>query len=395
MDFDWTNDQIEFRKMARDFAEREIRPVAAWIEGRDQPNGLGNFPRELLQKMGKAGFMSCLHDKEFGGNGKGLLYECIIAEEFGAVSPAAELARLVSCALFGMPLAMFGTKEQKAEFLPKILAGELIGAIGITEPNVGSDTAGMKTTAILDGDTWVINGEKRFITNGSQADVLSLFAITDPTVKAHKGMSTFLFETKTPGFSVVKNYEMHGMHGMRVSHLAFNNCRIPRHRLLGQLNQGFKQLMMELDKERIALAAESLGMGRACIEAALKFSQERVQFGKPIKDFEGISFKIAENATLLEASQLMVHRAACKADKNLPCTKEAAMAKLFACDEVIRICDDCIQILGGTGYTCDSFVEQFYRDARLMSIGGGTREIMKYLISREVYSQAGYSSKGA
>ena len=394
MNFDWSPEQNEFRKRAKDFAEREIRPLTAWIEGRDQPNGLGNYPRELLRKMGAEGFMGCLHGKEHGGNGLGIVYECIIAEEFGAVSPAAELARLVSCALFGTPLGMFGTREQKAEFLPRIIKGDLIGAIGITEPNVGSDTAGMKTSAVLDGDFWVINGEKRFITNGSQADVISLFAITDPSVRANKGMSTFLFETKTPGFSVLKNYEMHGMHGLRVSHMEFKNCRIPKNRLLGQLNHGFKQLMLELDKERIALAAESLGMGRAAIEAALKFSHERVQFGRPIKDFEGISFKIAESATMLEACRLMVYSAAWKADKELPCTKEAAMAKLFACDEVIKICDDCMQILGGTGYTCDSFVEQFYRDARLMAIGGGTREIMKFLISREVYAQAGYSSKG-
>ena len=292
MDCEWTTDQIDFRKKARDFAEREIGPLAAWIEGRDQPGSLGNYPRELLRKMGAEGFMGCLHGAELGGNGKGMIHECIVAEEFGAVSPAAELARFVSCALFGIPLAMFGTKEQKSEFLPKIIKGELIGAIGITEPDLGSDTAGMKTKAVLDGDKWVINGEKRFITNGSQADLISLFAITDPAVKAHKGMSAFLFETKTPGFSVVKNYEMHGMHGMRVAHLKFENCRIPKHRLLGQVNNGFKQLMLELDKERIGLAAESLGIGRACLDEALKFSCERVQFGKPIKEFEGISFKI-------------------------------------------------------------------------------------------------------
>ncbi len=393
MDFEWTKDQVEFRKRARDFAEREIQPLANWIEGRDQPGGLGNFPRDLIRKMGREGFMGCLHDNEFGGTGDGLIYECIVAEEFAAANPAAELARLVSCALFGMPLAMFGTKEQKNEFLPKIIHGDLIGAVGITEPDVGSDTAGMKTKAVLDGDNWVINGEKRFITNGSQADLISLFAITDPSVKAHKGMSTFLFETKTPGFSTKKNYEMMGFHGMRVAHLELKMCRIRKHRLLGQGNLGFKQLMMELDKERIALAAESLGMAKVCIEAAMKFSHERVQFGQPIKNFEAISFKIAEMATKLEACRLMVYSAAWKADKGQPCTREAAMAKLFACDEVIKICDDCLQIMGGIGYTCDSFVEQYYRDARLMAIGGGTREIMKFIISRDVYSQAGYSSK--
>lgn len=393
MDFEFSKQHQEFREKARAFAEQEIRPLAATIEGRDQPGFLGTYPRDLIRKMGQQGFMGCLHQKKYGGAELGVVYECIVAEEFAAVSPAAELARLVTCSLFGMTLSMFGTDEQKAEFLPKIITGELIGAIGITEPEVGSDTAGMKTNAVLDGDSWVINGEKRYITNGSQADLISLFAITDPSVKAHKGMSTFLFETKTPGFSRIRDYEMMGMHGLRVSHLGFDSCRIPEHRLLGTVNAGFKQLMLELDKERIGLAAESLGMARACLEAALKFSNERVQFGQPIRNFEGISFQVANAATSLEACRLMVYSAASKADKGLPCTKEAAMAKLFACNEVIKICDDCIAILGGSGYTCESFVEQFYRDARLMSIGGGTREIMQFLIAREVYAQAGYSAR--
>jgi alkylation response protein AidB-like acyl-CoA dehydrogenase len=388
MDFSWNDEQIAFRERCRQFAEDKIKPLTSWIEGRSEPGGLGNYPRELLRTMGQEGYMGCLYPEEYGGTNKGLLYECIVAEEFAAVSPAAELCRLVSCALFGLPLFMFGTKEQISEFMPALLKGEIIGAIGITEPTVGSDTAGMKTKAIADASYWTINGEKRFITNGSQADLINLFAITDPSVKAHKGMSTFIFETKTPGFSTIKNYEMMGMHGCRVAHLKFEDCRIPLHRLLGTINQGFKQLMMELDKERIALAAEALGWTRHCLEAAIKFSSERIQFGRPIKEFEAISFKIAEIATMLEASRLLVYNAAWKSDQHLPCTKEAAMAKLFACDEAIKACDDCVQILGGTGYTCESDVEQFYRDARLMSIGGGTREIMKFLISREIYSNA-------
>jgi len=390
MNFEWSKDQVEFRQKAKEFAEREIRPLSAWIEGRDQPGNLGNYPRELLRRMGEKGFMGSMYPEEYGGLDKGMIYECIVAEEFGYVSPAAELARMVSCVLFGIPLFMFGTKEQIQEFLPPLLRGEIIGAIGITEPLVGSDTARMKTKAVSDGEMWTIDGEKRFITNGSQADVISLFAITDDSVKAQKGMSTFLFETKIPGFEVVKNYEMMGMHGCRVAHLKFEDCRIPQHRLLGTQNQGFRQLMMELDIERIALAAESLGWTRRCLDAALKFSSERVQFGRPIKEFEAISFKIAEIATKLEASRLLVYSAAWRVDNELPCTKEAAIAKLFACDEAIKACDDCLQILGGIGYTCDEEVEQFYRDARLMALGGGTREIMKYIISRDAYRGAGY-----
>jgi len=390
MDFNWSKEQVDYREKCKEFADREIRPLAAWIEGRDKPGFLGNFPRELIRKIGAEGFMGNLFPEEYGGSNRGLMFDCIVAEEFAQVNPATELIRFVSCGLFGLPLFLFGNDEQKAEFLPRIITGELIGGIGITEPLVGSDTARMQTKAELDGDEWVINGEKRYITNGGVADLLSLFAITDPSVKAHKGMSTYLFETKTPGFEIIKNYEMLGMHGCRVAHLKFDNCRIPQHRLLGTLNKGFKQLMMELDKERIGLAAESLGWVRHCLDVTLKYSSERIQFGRPIKDFEAISFKIAEIATKLEASKLMVYNAASKSDQGIPCTTEAAMAKLFACDEAIKSCDDCLQILGGMGYTCESDIEQFYRDARLMAIGGGTREIMKYIISRNIYQQAGY-----
>jgi alkylation response protein AidB-like acyl-CoA dehydrogenase len=390
MNFEWTTDHRAFREKAREFAQREIEPLAAWVEGRDEPGALGNYPRDLIRKMGEEGFMGSLYPEEYGGSGRGLVYECIVAEEFAHVSPAAELVRLVSCALFGIPLFMFGTREQKREFLPAIIRGDIIGAIGITEPSVGSDTAGMQTSAILDDDAWVINGEKRYITNGSKADVMILWAITDPNVKAHKGMSTFLFDTSTQGFEVIKNYEMMGMHGCRVAHLSFSDCRIPRHRLLGDLNQGYRQLMIELDRERIALAAGSLGWVRRCLFAAIRFSNERVQFGRPIREFEAVSFKIAEITTKLEASRLLVYSAASKVDNDLPCTKEAAMAKLFACDAAIEACDDCLQILGGSGYTGDEPVEQFYRDARLMAIAGGTREIMKYIIARDTYRAAGY-----
>jgi butyryl-CoA dehydrogenase len=390
MNFEWTKEQEELREKACAFAQKEIRPLAAWIEGRDQPGFLGNYPRDLLRKMGQEGFMGSMYPVEYGGQGKGLIEECIIAEEFAYESPAGELCRLVSCALFGMPLFMFGSKEQLQEFLPPLLKGEIVGAIGITEPLVGSDTARMKTHAVLERGEWVIDGEKRFITNGSQADVICLFAVTNPEVKAHKGMSTFLFETKTPGFSVVKNYEMMGLHGCRVAHLKLDNCRIPEHRLLGTIDKGFKQLMMELDRERVALAAEMLGAVRRCLDIALKFSSERVQFGRPIREFEAISFKVAEIATTLEASRLLVHSAAWKLDNGIEATREASMAKLFVCDEAYRCIDDCVQILGGSGYTCDEPVEQFYRDARLMAIGGGTREIMKYIISRDVYKGAGY-----
>ena len=390
MNFTFTKEQEGLCERARAFAREEIRPVAAWIEGRDEPGFLGNYPRELLRKMGQEGFLGSMYPREYGGQGMGLVEECIVAEEFAYESPAAELARFVSCGLFGMPLFMFGSKEQIQEFLPPLIAGEIIGAIGITEPHVGSDTARMKTRAILENGEWIIDGEKRYITNGSEADVICLFAITNPEVKAHQGMSTYLFETKTPGFSVIKNYEMMGLHGCRVAHLKFDDCRIPEHRRLGELNKGFKQLMMELNRERVGLAAQALGALRRCLDIAVRYSTERIQFGRPIKEFEAISFKVADIATKLETSRLLVYSAAWKLDNGIESTREASMAKLFASDEAISGIDDCLQILGGAGYTCDEPVEQFYRDARIMAIGGGTREIMKYIISREVYKEAGF-----
>jgi alkylation response protein AidB-like acyl-CoA dehydrogenase len=380
----YTDAENAFRDEVRAFVEREITPHAARIEE------TAEYPRDLLRTLGRAGYMGAMITGEFGGTGKGLVAETIIAEEVAAVCPALDVARGVTSVYFAPPVLKFGNEDQKRAYLPPIVSGEKIGAIGITEPEVGSDAARMKTRAVRDGDRYVINGEKRFITNGSQADYILLFAITDPEVKAHKGMSTFIFDTATPGFSVVRDYDLMGMRGLRVSHLKFEDARIPASSLLGDENGGFRILMDELDTERTSLAAGAVGQSRAAYEEAVKHSVEREQFGRQIRNFEGVSFKLADMATKLDAARLLTLQAARTIDAGHPASRQAAMAKLFACDAAQEITYDAVQITGGDGYTKQNRTEQFSRDARLMSIGGGTAEIMQYIIQREIYRERGY-----
>ncbi len=373
-----------FRDEVRAFVEREVAPHAERIEE------TAEYPRELLRTVGQAGYMGAMISEEYGGMGKGLVCETIIAEEVSAVCPSLDISRGVTSVYFAPPVLKFGNDDQRRAYLPPIVSGQKIGAIGITEPEVGSDVARMKTRAERDGDHYVITGEKRFITNGSQADYILLFAITDPDVKARKGMSTFIFDTTTPGFSVVRDYDLMGMRGLCVSHLKFEGARIPASALLGQENGGFKILMDELDTERTSLAAGAVGQSRAAFEEAVKHSVEREQFGRPIRNFEGVSFKLADAATKIDAARLLTLQAARRIDAGLPATRQGAMAKLFACDAAQEITYDAVQITGGDGYTKQNRTEQFSRDARLMSIGGGTAEIMQYIIQREIYSERGH-----
>jgi len=297
------------------------------------------------------------------------------------------MARMASTTLFGMPLKVFGTAEQKKMYLAPVVKGEKIGCIGITEPEVGSDTAGMKTRAEKDGDEWVLNGEKRFITNGSQADYMCAFAITDPSVKSKEGMSAFIVPTDTPGFSVIQDHDLLGMKSARVSWLKFEDVRLGSEMLLGKEGEGFHILMDELDSERTAIAAEAIGYGRTPYEVAVKYSNERHQFGRAVRAFEGVSFKVADMAMKLEAGRALTLTAARMYDKGMKITKQASIAKLFTTEAAIAISNDALQILGGMGYTTDYPVERFMRDARLMTIGGGTAEILRFLIQREVYKE--------
>ncbi|MEM2142995.1 MAG: acyl-CoA dehydrogenase family protein, partial [Candidatus Thorarchaeota archaeon] len=347
----------------------------------------GPFPRELLRRIGKAGLMGVLHEKSVGGSARGVSYETIVAEEISAVNGGLDMARMASTTLYGMPVSKFGTEEQKKKYLAPIVSGDKLGCIGITEPNVGSDTAGMQTRAVRDGDEWVITGEKRFITNGSQADYMVCFAITDPSVHAKDGMSAFIVDTKSDGFSVVKDHDLLGMKSARVSWLKLDNVRVEPGMVLGRPGQGFQILMDELDSERTAIAAEAIGYARTPYEIAVKYANEREQFGRKIREFEGVSFKIADMAMKLEAARALTLTAARMLDKKMKATKQASIAKLYATEAAVQITNDALQILGGSGYTTDYPVERFLRDARLMMIGGGTVEILRFLIQREVYKE--------
>jgi alkylation response protein AidB-like acyl-CoA dehydrogenase len=376
----WTDEEISFREEVRDFCQKEIAPVADEIDH-------GPYPRDLLRKIAEAGYMGVLHEKEVGGSKRGNSFEIIVAEEISAVNGGLDMARMSSTTLYGMPVSKFGTEEQKEKYLKPIITGEKIGCIGITEPNVGSDAARMETRAEKDGDEWVINGEKRYITNGSQADYMCCFAITDPSVNSRQGMSAFIVDTETDGFSVVKDHDLMGMKSARVSHLKLEDFRVKPGMLLGEPGQGFAILMDELDSERTAIAGEAIGYGRTPYEICVKYADERIQFHRKIREFEGVSFKIADMAMKLEAGRALTLTAARMLDKGMKATKQASIAKLYTTEAAIEITNDALQILGGAGYTTDYPIERFLRDARLMTIGGGTVEILRYLIQREVYKE--------
>jgi len=376
----WTQDEIKFREEVRGFCEKEIAPVSDKLDK-------SPYPRELISKIGKAGYMGVHHEKAAGGSARGLSYETIVAEEISRCNGGLDMARMASATLYGMPVSKFGTQEQKKKYLTPIIRGDKIGCIGITEPDVGSDTAGMKTRAERDGNDWVITGEKRFITNGSQADYMCCFAITDPKVDPKSGMTAFVVDTKSKGFNVVKDHDLLGMKSSRVSWLKIDHVRVPSDMVLGSPGQGFKILMDELDSERTAIAAEAIGYARIPYETAVKYSNERQQFGKRIREFEGVSFKIADMAMKLEAGRALTLTAARMLDKGLKATKQASIAKLYTTEAAVQITNDALQILGGSGYTTDYPVERFLRDARLMTIGGGTAEILRFLIQREVFKE--------
>jgi len=382
----YTQEELEFRTIAKEFVQHEIVPIADDVE-KNAPWPEDKW-RILLKKMGKLGFTGIMIPQKYEGLGKSLMFQLLAGEEISAVSPALTMGFGASCTLSAIPILRFGTEDQKRRYLTPLATGERIGALAITEPNVGSDTAGMETIAIWDKEeqVWILNGEKRYITNASIADQIVIFAITDRSVDSKSGMTTFIIEPSWEGFSIVKNFDLMGRRGVHNTHFKLDNLKVPPENVLGKKNQGFLVLMDELDTERVGIAAEALGCMRRPFNEAVRHSTERIQFGRPISRFEGISFKIADMAMLMRASRLMTISAARMIEKGLPATKEATMAKLFATETSLKVTDLAIQILGGEGYVKDfSGIEKFYRDARLGTIGGGTSEIMRFLIQREVY----------
>ena len=380
MDLFESTPEAKFRKRVQSFAKEHVAPVAEKVEE-------GWFPREVLRKLGEQQLLGVAFSKSDGGLGLGWSFEVIVAEEISAVSGATEMARLASGALYAAPLAHFASRPQKRRFLRPVLAGEKVGALALTEPGAGSDAASIKTHAERRGQNFVLNGEKRFITNGGVADFLFVFAVTEPRKPPKSGVSALVVPREFEGVQVVKTYGLLGMRGANVVHLRFRNVRVPEENIVGGLHRGFPILLDELDRERPAVAAGMLGIARSAFESTIDYSSKRQQFGRPIKEFEGVSFKLSDMLVKLEASRLLIVKAARLLDEGKLARLEGATAKLFATESAFEITHQALQVHGGIGYTKDLPIERYFRDARFMMIGGGTSEIMRFLIQREIYRE--------
>lgn len=377
MYFDSSETQNMIAQSIRDFAEKNIRPyIMEWDEAQI-------FPVPLFKQLGEMGFMGILVPEELGGAGLGYHEYITIVEEISKVDPSIGLSVAAHNSLCTNHILTFGNEEQKKRWIPKLVTGEHIGAWGLTEHNTGSDAAGMNTTAKRDGDYWIVNGAKNFITHAISGDIAVVIVRTGEKGDS-RGMTAFVFEKGMPGFSSGKKENKLGMRASETAELVFDNCRIPDANRLGEVGEGFIQAMKILDGGRISIGALSLGIAKGAYEAALKYSKERHQFGKPISEFQGVSFKLADMATEIEASELLLHKAAFLKEQHRPVTTAGAMAKMYASEVCVKVANDAVQIHGGYGFTKDFPVEKFYRDAKLCTIGEGTTEIQKVVISRNI-----------
>lgn len=377
MKFTLTEEHEMIRKMVRDFALNEVAPTAA---ERDEEE---RFDRGIIDKMAELGLMGIPWPEQYGGIGSDYLAYCIAVEELSRVCASTGVTLSAHTSLAGWPLYKFGTEEQKQQYLRPLAQGEKIGAYGLTEPGSGSDAGGMRTTAKLVGDEYIINGSKIFITNGGVADIYIVFALTDPESK-QRGTSAFIVEKDFPGFSIGKKEQKLGIRSSPTTELIFEDCRVPKANLLGQEGEGFKIAMQTLDGGRNGIAAQAVGIAQGALDAAIDYAKERVQFGKPIAAQQGIGFKLAEMATSVEAARLLTYQAAWLESEGLPYGKESAMSKLFAGDAAMKVTTEAVQVFGGYGYTKDYPVERFMRDAKITQIYEGTQEIQKLVISRMI-----------
>jgi hypothetical protein len=364
----------------RAFAEAEIGPhVMEWDEAQ-------HFPMDLLPKLADLGLMGIQFPEEFGGSAMSAVDYCICIEELARVCPAIALSVAAHNGLCTAHIAMFGSDAQKQTHLPRLVKGEVLGAWGLTEASAGSDAAGMRTTATKQGTCWVLNGSKTFITHGKIGGVMVAMAVTDRT-KGHRGISAFVLEHGTAGMSAGKKENKLGMRASDTSEVLFQDCRLPAHALLGDEGQGFINTLQVLDAGRIGIAALSVGLAQGAYEAAKKYAKERRQFGQPIAAFQAIQWKLADNATRIEAARLLTYRAAYLKDRGIRMTKESSMAKLFASEIAVKAADDCVQIHGGYGFVKDYPAEKFFRDVKLLTIGEGTSEIQRLVIARQLLGQ--------
>lgn len=377
MDFNYTENQKMIADMVSDFAEKHIKPdMMKWDESQE-------FPVDLFKKLGDLGLMGVLVPTEYGGSGFGYHEYITAISGLAQVCGSIGLSMAAHNSLCTGHILTFGNEEQKKKYLPKLATAEHIGAWGLTEHNTGSDAGGMNTTAVEDGDYYVLNGAKNFITHAISGDLAVVIARTGEKGDS-RGMTAFIIEKGTPGFSSGKKEDKLGMRASETAELIFSDCRVPKENILGKVGEGFQQAMKVLDGGRISIAALSLGIAKGAFNAAVKYAKEREQFGKPIAEFQAISFKLADMATDIEAAELLTHQAADLKNKGKKMTKESAYAKYYASEVCVRAATDAVQIFGGYGYTKEFPVEKFYRDSKLCTIGEGTSEIQKLVISREI-----------
>lgn len=379
--FGLTEEQRQLQRAVMAFAEGEIAPhVSEWDEKSE-------FPHEVVKKLGEMGLLGVIFPEELGGAGMGYVEYVLAIEELSRVDGSVGIIVAAHNSLCTNHIMLGGNDEQRKRWIPKLASGEWLGAWGLTEPGSGSDAAGARTTAVRKGDYWVLNGSKTFITNGGHANCAVILAVTDKE-KGTKGISAFVVEKGTKGFRPGRKENKLGLRASDTSELIFEDCEIPAENLIGKEGEGFKDAMRVLDGGRISIAALSLGMARGALDAAMKYAQERRQFGKAISEFQAIQFKLADMATQWDAAQLLTMRAAQMKDKGEKVTLESAMAKLYASEAACRICDEGVQIHGGYGFIKDYPAEKFYRDVRLCPIGEGTSEIQRMVIARELLGKS-------
>ena len=377
MDFQMNEEQQQLRKSVREFAAREILPhVMEWDEA-------SHFPLETVKELGKLGLLGVIFPAEYGGAGMGYVEYVTAIEELSRVDGSVGIIVAAHTSLCSNHIWITASEEQKRKYIPKLATGEFIGAWGLTEPGSGSDAGSARMTAVRKKDCWVLNGTKTFITNGHYADVVVAIAVTDKTAHTH-GLSAFVVEKGTKGFRPGKKENKLGLRASDTAELIFEDCSIPLGNLLGKEGDGFVDAMRVLDGGRISIAALGLGMGQGAFEAALKYSKQRQQFGKPISDFQALQWKLADMATELEAARLLTYNAAARKDAGLKTTQESSMAKLYTSEVAVRCANECVQIHGGYGFVKDYPAEKFYRDVKLCTIGEGTSEIQRMVIARQL-----------
>ena len=380
MEFELTEEQQQVKMSVREFAESEIAPhVMEWDESQ-------HFPVELQPKLAELGLMGVIFPEEYGGAGMGYVEYATIIEELSRIDGSVGISVAAHNSLCSNHIYKYGTEEQLQKYLVPLAKGQFLGAWGLTEPSAGSDASGTKSTAVPSDGGWMVNGSKNFITHAIHADVCVAMAVTDKS-KRSKGISAFIFEKGMPGFSPSKKENKLGLRASETASVVFEDCFVPDGQLLGEEGQGFVNAMEILDGGRISIAALAVGIAQGAFESAVRYSQERQQFGKPISEFQAIQFKVANMATQIDAARLLMYRAAWMKDQGKKTTKESSMAKLFASEISVNVCEEAIQVHGGYGYTKDYPPEKYWRDSKLCTIGEGTSEIQRLIIAREVLKQ--------